>query len=139
MFGWYDIVEAMTTVEAGVAIAAAAASLIPAWRAARVDPATALFFQAVCEHQLLMKKEGLKTIDSLLDQGRESLANRDQVYEDIIRRFAEQVHNLWGWYTPLTVAMATDVNGVPGESPDSAEGFPGLASGHRVEYMWVEQ
>jgi peptide/nickel transport system substrate-binding protein len=78
-------------------------------------------------------------IDSLLDQGRESLENRDQVYEDINRRFAEQVHNLWGWYTPWTVAMATDVNGVPGESPDSAEGFPGLASGHRVEYMWVEQ
>jgi hypothetical protein len=32
-----------------------------------VDPATALFFRAVCEHQLLMKKEGLKTIDSLLE------------------------------------------------------------------------
>ena len=30
-----------------------------------VDPATALFFKAVCEHQLLMKKEGLQTLDHL--------------------------------------------------------------------------
>jgi len=30
-----------------------------------VDPATALFFKAVCEHQLLMKKEGLHTLDEL--------------------------------------------------------------------------
>jgi hypothetical protein len=33
--------------------------------AAAVDPATALFFKAVCEHQLLMKKEGLHTLDEL--------------------------------------------------------------------------
>jgi peptide/nickel transport system substrate-binding protein len=78
-------------------------------------------------------------IDELLDQGRESFENRDQIYEDINRRFAEQVHNLWGWYTPWTVSMAPDVSGVPGEGPNAAEGFPGLASGHRVEYMWVEQ
>lgn len=31
-----------------------------------VDPATALFYRAVCEHQLLMKEEGLKTL-ALLD------------------------------------------------------------------------
>ena len=30
------------------------------------DPATCLFFKAVCEHQLLMKKEGLATISKLL-------------------------------------------------------------------------
>ena len=78
-------------------------------------------------------------IDALLDQGRESLEGREQIYEDINRRFAEQVYNLWGWYTPWTVAMATEVHGVPGEGPNSAEGFPGLALGHRVEYMWVEQ
>ncbi|MDQ3329168.1 MAG: hypothetical protein M3552_00720 [Planctomycetota bacterium] len=33
-----------------------------------VDPATALFFRAVCEHQLLMKKEGLETINTLLER-----------------------------------------------------------------------
>jgi hypothetical protein len=31
-----------------------------------VDPATCLFYRAVCEHQLLRKKEGLATIDKLL-------------------------------------------------------------------------
>jgi len=33
-----------------------------------VDPATALFFKAVCEHQLLLKKEGLATLEQLLDR-----------------------------------------------------------------------
>ncbi|MGC1272877.1 MAG: hypothetical protein WBC44_04160 [Planctomycetaceae bacterium] len=33
-----------------------------------VDPATALFYRAVCEHQLLMKNEGLKSIAALLDR-----------------------------------------------------------------------
>lgn len=31
-----------------------------------VDPATCLFYRAVCEHQLLKKKEGLATLDKLL-------------------------------------------------------------------------
>ncbi len=33
-----------------------------------VDPATGLFFKAVCEHQLLMKKDGLATLEQLLDR-----------------------------------------------------------------------
>lgn len=78
-------------------------------------------------------------IDRLLDQGRTSLDNREQVYEDLNKRFAEEVHNVWLWYTPWIVAMASDVHGVPGEGPTSAEGFPGLAAGHPVMYMWVEQ
>ena len=32
-----------------------------------VDPATCLFYKAVCEHQLLMKKEGLATVGKLLE------------------------------------------------------------------------
>ena len=78
-------------------------------------------------------------IDRLLDEGRTTKEGRDQIYEDLNRRFAEQVHNIWGWYTPWIVATATDVHGVPGEGPTSAEGFPGLAAGHPVAYMWVEQ
>ena len=31
-----------------------------------VDPATCLFYRAVCEHQLLRKKDGLATLDKLL-------------------------------------------------------------------------
>jgi peptide/nickel transport system substrate-binding protein len=78
-------------------------------------------------------------IDRLLDEGRTTVEGRDQIYEDLNRRFAEQVHNVWMWYTPWTIATATDVHGVPGEGPTAAEGFPGLATGHYVMYMWVEQ
>jgi peptide/nickel transport system substrate-binding protein len=78
-------------------------------------------------------------IDTLLDEGRTTFDGRDQIYEDLNRRFAEQVHNIWLWYTPWTIAMASDVHGVPGEGPTAAEPFPGLATGHPVAYMWVEQ
>jgi peptide/nickel transport system substrate-binding protein len=79
-------------------------------------------------------------IDRLLDEGRTTTeGDRDAIYEDLNRRFAEQVWNLWVSYTPWIVAMANDVHGVPGEGPTSAEGFPGLAAGHPVTYMWVEQ
>jgi peptide/nickel transport system substrate-binding protein len=78
-------------------------------------------------------------IDQLLDEGRTTEEGREEIYEALNERFAEQVHNLWVYYTPWTVATAPDVHGVPGEGPSSAEGFPGLASGHPVTYMWVEQ
>ncbi len=32
-----------------------------------VDPATCLFYRSVCEHQLLLKDEGLQTLETLLD------------------------------------------------------------------------
>jgi peptide/nickel transport system substrate-binding protein len=78
-------------------------------------------------------------IDQLLDEGRTTEEGREEIYEALNERFAEQVHNLWIYYTPWTVATAPDVHGVPGEGPSSDEGFPGLASGHPVTYMWVEQ
>lgn len=31
-----------------------------------IDPATALFYQAVCQHQLMMREQGLQTIEQLL-------------------------------------------------------------------------
>ena len=44
------------------------------------------------------------------------------------------------WYTPWIVAHRPPTcTGVPGEGPTSAEAFPGLAAGHPVTYMWVEQ
>jgi peptide/nickel transport system substrate-binding protein len=78
-------------------------------------------------------------IDRLLDQGRTSKEGREQVYEDLNQRFSDEIHNVWIHYTLWIVATAPDVHGVPGEGPTSAEGFPGLADGHPVAYMWVEQ
>jgi peptide/nickel transport system substrate-binding protein len=80
-------------------------------------------------------------IDRLLEEGRTTPDDsaRQQIYEDLNRRFAEEVWNLWIYYTPWVVATAPDVHGVPGEGPSSPEPFPGLAVGHPVTYMWVEQ
>jgi peptide/nickel transport system substrate-binding protein len=80
-------------------------------------------------------------IDRLLDEGRATAdeAQRQQIYEDLNRRFAEEVHNVWLWYTPWTVATAADVHGILGEGPSSSEPFPGLAVGNPTTYMWVEQ
>jgi peptide/nickel transport system substrate-binding protein len=78
-------------------------------------------------------------IDRLLDEGRTTAEGREEIYQQLNERFAEQVHNIWLWYTPWIVGMAPEVHGVPGEGPTSEEAFPGLASGHPVTYMWVEQ
>jgi peptide/nickel transport system substrate-binding protein len=80
-------------------------------------------------------------IDRLLDEGRTTADDsaRQQIYEDLNRRLAEQAWDQWLYYTPWTVATAPDVHGVPGEGPSSADPFPGLAAGHPVAYMWAEQ
>jgi peptide/nickel transport system substrate-binding protein len=80
-------------------------------------------------------------IDDLLDRGRTTAdpAERRQIYEDLSRRFGEQVYNLWTYYQPWTVATAPDVHGILGEGPSDPEPFPGLAVGNPTTYMWVEQ
>jgi peptide/nickel transport system substrate-binding protein len=80
-------------------------------------------------------------IDSLLEEGRTTpdQDTRAGIYEDLNKRFGEEVYNLWNYYTPWVVATAPDVHGVLGEGPSSAEPFPGLAVGNPVTYMWVEQ
>ena len=80
-------------------------------------------------------------IDDLLNQGRVTpdADERQEIYETLNRRFAEQVWNLWAYYTLWSVGTAPNVHGVPGEGPTSEEPFPGLATGHLVSYMWVEE
>jgi hypothetical protein len=62
--------------------------------AARViDPATCLFYEAVCQHQLLMKTEGLKTLDQLLDKTQgvsESYAKVGALMRDELRALDER-------------------------------------------------
>jgi peptide/nickel transport system substrate-binding protein len=80
-------------------------------------------------------------IDRLLDEGR-AVADpdeREQIFQDLNRRFSEQFWNLWVYNTPWIVGTAPDVHGVPGEGPNEPEPFPGLAVGHLAAYMWVEQ
>ena len=80
-------------------------------------------------------------IDKLLNEGRTSTdqAKRKTIYEDLNKRFGQEVYNLWNYYTPWSVATAKDVHGVLGEGPTSAKPFPGLAVGNPVMYMWVDQ
>jgi peptide/nickel transport system substrate-binding protein len=80
-------------------------------------------------------------IDKLLNEGRTSTDQdaRKTIYEDLNKRFGQEVYNLWNYYTPWSVATAKDVHGVLGEGPTSAKPFPGLAVGNPVMYMWVDQ
>jgi peptide/nickel transport system substrate-binding protein len=80
-------------------------------------------------------------IDNLLEEGRTTPDQdaRVGIYEDLNRRFGEEVYNLWNYYTPWVVATASNVHGVLGEGPTSPEPFPGLAVGNPVTYMWIQQ
>ncbi|MGH9246283.1 MAG: ABC transporter substrate-binding protein [Acidimicrobiales bacterium] len=80
-------------------------------------------------------------IDRLLDDGRTTPdpATRQQLYEDLSRRFADQVWNVWLTWVVWAVPTAPDVHGVFGPPlPDGGDPFPGLASGHPTLGMWVE-
>jgi peptide/nickel transport system substrate-binding protein len=80
-------------------------------------------------------------IDRLLDAGRSETdpAAREQIYEDLNQAFTDEAWNIWMWYTPWAVGLATDVHNVLGpDLPDGSKPFPGLATGHSVMGMWTE-
>ena len=58
--------------------------------AATVDPAAALFFRAVCEHNALDKEAGLKTIEQLLD-GTEAVPERYAAVARLMRQDLEDL------------------------------------------------
>jgi peptide/nickel transport system substrate-binding protein len=81
-------------------------------------------------------------INRLLDEGRQEPdpEKAAKIYQDINRRFGEQVYNIWLNWTQWDIATAPDVRGVYGpDLPDGGEPFPGLATGHPVVGMWVNQ
>ena len=79
-------------------------------------------------------------IDRLLDEGRSAPPGeeRAQIYEDLNRRFAEQVWNVWMTRALWSVASQPEVNNVLGDGPPGGSGpFPGLGTGHPVAGMWL--
>jgi peptide/nickel transport system substrate-binding protein len=82
-------------------------------------------------------------IDTLLDQGRATADKdqRQQIYGDINKRFASEGYSMWLQWVMWDIGTATDVHGVLGpDLPDDQGGpFPGLATGHPVAGMWVDQ
>jgi peptide/nickel transport system substrate-binding protein len=81
-------------------------------------------------------------INRLLDEGRVELdeAKRKTIYEDLNKEFANELYDLWSQWTIWSIASQTNVHGVLGpDLPDGSKPFPGLATGHPVEGMWIEQ
>ena len=65
-------------------------------------------------------------VDQLLEEGRveTDLAKRTAIYQDLNRRFAEQLYNLWSWYTLWAVATRNDVRGIAGPALPDGGGRP---------------
>ena len=81
-------------------------------------------------------------VDQLLDEGRSETdpKKREEIYADLNRRMAEQAYNIWMSYTIWAIGTDPGVHGILGPNmPDGSGPFPGLATGHPVSAMWIEQ
>lgn len=81
-------------------------------------------------------------LQRLLDEGREAPLGeeRDAIYEDLNRRFAEEVWNVWTSTTVWAIAMKPNVQNILGYGPQGGTGaFPGLGAGHDVTGVWLSE
>jgi len=71
-------------------------------------------------------------VDRLLDAGRSETdpAKRAQIYQDLNRRFAEEVYNLWSWYTVWGIAAKPEVRDVLGAPLPDGGGKPAFLGGY---------
>jgi peptide/nickel transport system substrate-binding protein len=80
-------------------------------------------------------------INEHLDTGRSATDpdERREAYEAINRRFAEQVYNVYLWYSAWAVAEADNVHGILGPPlPDQDAEPPGrIVTGHPVHGIWI--
>ncbi|MCO8128394.1 ABC transporter substrate-binding protein [Acidimicrobiia bacterium EGI L10123] len=81
-------------------------------------------------------------MDRLLDEGRETGPGeaRDAIFQDLTRRFAEEVYNVWLSTAVWAIATQSDVHNVLGYGPEAgSDAFPGVATGHDVAGIWVSR
>ncbi|HEX2576334.1 MAG TPA: ABC transporter substrate-binding protein [Aquihabitans sp.] len=95
-------------------------------------------------------------VNKLLDEGRgePDQEKRKQIYQDLNRRMATQVHGLWSWYTPWAIVTQPNVHNIfgpplPGENPGEAgeettddparQPNQGLATAHSLLGIWIEE
>jgi peptide/nickel transport system substrate-binding protein len=81
-------------------------------------------------------------MNTLLDQGRAEADKQKAagIYQDINKLFGQKAYNLWLNWTQWDIATAPDVQGVYGpDLPNGGKPFTGLATGHPVVGMWVQQ
>jgi peptide/nickel transport system substrate-binding protein len=85
------------------------------------------------------------TVNDLLDQGRATAdpEERQQIYGNLNKHFAEQDYMLWASWTLWDVPTGPDVHGVVGARPPADSGgngdYEGLALGNDMALMWREQ
>ena len=77
-------------------------------------------------------------IDRLLDEGRTNPEGREEIYQELSRRFASEAYNLWATRTIWAVGHAPDINGLYGPTLPRGANFQGLGTGHFVHGMWRE-
>jgi peptide/nickel transport system substrate-binding protein len=81
-------------------------------------------------------------LQRLLDEGRSAPPGdeREGIYQDLVRRFAEEVHNVWTSTTVWAIAAEPNVQNLLGYGPQGGSGaFPGLGAGHDVAGIWISE
>jgi len=81
-------------------------------------------------------------LQRLLDEGRSAPPGdeREGIYQDLVRRFAEEVHNVWTSTTVWAIAAEPTVQNLLGYGPQGGSGaFPGLGAGHDVTGIWISE
>ncbi|MEQ1785705.1 MAG: ABC transporter substrate-binding protein [Acidimicrobiales bacterium] len=77
-------------------------------------------------------------VDRLLDEGRSTPEGRQEIYEDLNRRFGSEVYNIWTTFTIWGIGSKTNVHGILGpDLPAGGKPFPGLGTGHYVHGLWL--
>ncbi len=79
-------------------------------------------------------------IDKLLDEGRAEAdkTKRQTIYEDLNRRFADEVYDIWLNWSVWTIGNQTYVHDLlGGPLPGGQAPFPGLADGHSLASAWI--
>lgn len=80
-------------------------------------------------------------LDRLLEAGRGETdpAKRETIYQDLNKRFASEVHNLWTWWTAWAIGYDTKVHGIFGPKLDDGKSpSTGLATGHSLAGLWKD-
>ncbi|HEU5083191.1 MAG TPA: ABC transporter substrate-binding protein [Acidimicrobiales bacterium] len=81
-------------------------------------------------------------INRLLDAGRETPPGeeREGIFQDLNRRFAEEVYNVWLSTAVWAVGASPNVENILGYGPEGGTGaYPGLAIGHEVSGIWLSE
>ena len=94
-------------------------------------------------------------VDRLLAEGRSEIdpEKRAEIYQELTKRIATEVHGVRAWYTPWAVAESANVHGIlgpplPGEDAsepgdattddEARQPNRGLATGHSLIGLWIE-